>query len=277
MTSAPNTNSANGPAQALRVDAARNRARVLQAAREAFASEGVTVPLDEIARRAGVGTGTVYRHFPSKNALFEAVVTDRLAQLFATVRGLGDAEDPGAAFLAVFREMVAASLFNRALCEAFDSGDMLHSKSLPTTQGTFRETLGEILRRAQRAGAVRADIGPADVIALVLACVAAEGTAQSDTPGRMTEMIIEVFHPARTDDETPSFVTSATAVTPRLRYETTNIEVTPVTPPARPGTCEMCGTTIATAQTGRPARYCSARCRQKAHRQRTQETASRTL
>ncbi|WBB72183.1 TetR/AcrR family transcriptional regulator [Micromonospora sp. WMMD1128] len=234
------------------------------------------MPLDEIARRAGVGTGTVYRHFPSKDALFEAVVTDRLAQLFATVRSLGAAEEPGDAFLAVFREMVAAALFNRALCEAFDAREMPHSTSLPTTQGAFREALGGILRRAQRAGAVRADLDPADVIALVLACVAAEGAAKADTPGRMTEMMIEVFRPDRMTDGVPGFVTRPAAV-PQERYETSDIGVAPVTPPAgRPATCDMCGTAIATAQTGRPARYCSSRCRQRAHRLRTQENASRT-
>ncbi|WP_431919972.1 TetR/AcrR family transcriptional regulator [Micromonospora wenchangensis] len=275
MASTPDTRSAASPTQALRADAARNRARVLQAAREAFATAGVTVPLDEIARRAGVGTGTVYRHFPSKNALFEAVVTDRLEQLFATVRSLGDAEDPGAAFLAVFREMVAAARFNRALCEAFDAGDMRHSTSLPTTRGAFRETLGQILRRAQRVGAVRVDISPDDVVALVLACVAADGTAQPNTPGRLTELIIEVFHQGRTTDETPGFVTALPAVAPSARYETNDAERTPVTAPTdRPATCGMCGTTITAAQTGRPARYCSSRCRQKAHRRRAQETTN---
>src|SRR5215472_3500974 len=75
-------------AKPLRADAQRNRARVLQAARRAFAAEGVSVPLDEIARRAGVGAGTVYRHFPSKEALFEAVVHDRLRQLTEEGRAL---------------------------------------------------------------------------------------------------------------------------------------------------------------------------------------------
>jgi AcrR family transcriptional regulator len=65
----------------LRADARRNRARVLEAAQEAFTAEGLSVPLDEIARRAGVGAGTVYRHFPTKEALFEAVVVHRIQGL----------------------------------------------------------------------------------------------------------------------------------------------------------------------------------------------------
>ena len=69
------------PAKPLRADAARNRARVLEIAYETFAAEGLSVPIDEIARRAGVGAGTVYRHFPTKEALFRAVVESRMRRL----------------------------------------------------------------------------------------------------------------------------------------------------------------------------------------------------
>ena len=72
----------------LRADAARNREKVLRAAREAFAESGYGVPLDEIAARAGVGPGTVYRHFPAKEALFEAVVTARITDLLLSCRVL---------------------------------------------------------------------------------------------------------------------------------------------------------------------------------------------
>ena len=73
-------------ARPLRADAARNRENVLRAARDAFAESGYGVPLDEIAARAGVGPGTVYRHFPTKEALFEAVVTVRVQDLVADAR-----------------------------------------------------------------------------------------------------------------------------------------------------------------------------------------------
>src|SRR6201993_5602883 len=82
----------------LRADARRNREKVVRAAREAFAAHGYGVPLDEIASRAGVGPGTVYRHFPSKEALFEAVVTARITDLVSDARARTDADDPGAAF-----------------------------------------------------------------------------------------------------------------------------------------------------------------------------------
>ncbi len=71
------------PDRPLRADARRNRDKVLRAARDAFAVGGIGVPLDEIAARAGVGPGTVYRHFPTKEALFQAVITVRIEDLIA--------------------------------------------------------------------------------------------------------------------------------------------------------------------------------------------------
>lgn len=65
----------------VRADAARNRARVLEVAYQTFAADGLSVPVDEIARRAGVGAGTVYRHFPTKEALFQAVIADRMHRI----------------------------------------------------------------------------------------------------------------------------------------------------------------------------------------------------
>src|ERR1700733_1381243 len=82
----------------LRADARRNRDRVLAAARELFANDGLSVSLDEIARRAGVGPGTVHRHFPAKEDLIAAVAIGRLEQIVEQARNLANADDPGAAF-----------------------------------------------------------------------------------------------------------------------------------------------------------------------------------
>ena len=80
----------------LRADARRNRERILAAATAAFAADGLSVPLDEIARRAGVGPGTLYRHFPAKEALWEAVLHDRLQRLADEAEALHRAARPGA-------------------------------------------------------------------------------------------------------------------------------------------------------------------------------------
>jgi len=85
----------------LRADARRNRDKVLRAAREAFAASGYGVPLDEIAARAGVGPGTVYRHFPAKEVLFQAVITARVEDLIDDARARAGAADPGGAFFGV--------------------------------------------------------------------------------------------------------------------------------------------------------------------------------
>ena len=109
----------------LRADARRNRDRVLEAARAAFGAEGSDVSLDEIARRAGVGAGTVYRHFATKEALFEAVVFDRIGELVEEARALSDDPDPGRAF---------SSFVERLAREGAESATS--SKRLPTTEST---------------------------------------------------------------------------------------------------------------------------------------------
>ena len=82
------------PDRPLRADAARNRARVLEVAYDTFAAEGLSVPIDEIARRAGVGAGTVYRHFPTKEDLYRAVVEDRIADIVDEGRELAGRRRP---------------------------------------------------------------------------------------------------------------------------------------------------------------------------------------
>jgi len=156
----------NGPAAkpTLRADARRNRARVLAAAQEAFADEGLSVPLDEIARRAGVGAGTVYRHFPSKESLFEAVVQDGVERLSEQARERLTAAEPGTAFFDFIDIVAEQAMLNKALCEALESA----GTSLPREpHADFHALFGELLRRAQDAGAVRADVEPDDLVALL--------------------------------------------------------------------------------------------------------------
>src|SRR5262249_41876712 len=87
------------PLRPLRADAARNRARILEAAREAFAESGLDVGVEEIARRAGVGKGTLYRRFPTKEALVRAIFEDMLAELERLVDEVAAIPDAGDAFV----------------------------------------------------------------------------------------------------------------------------------------------------------------------------------
>jgi AcrR family transcriptional regulator len=165
----------------LRADARRNRARVLAAAQEAFADKGPGVPLDEIARRAGVGAGTVYRHFPSKESLFEAVVLDGVERLSEQARERLDAPDPGRAFFDFLDIVAEQAMLNRALCEAIESaGSGLAKRLEPSTD--FRARLGELLRHAQAAGAVREDVEPSDLTALLAGYLAIKRHSPADRP-----------------------------------------------------------------------------------------------
>jgi AcrR family transcriptional regulator len=177
----------SSPKQTLRADARRNRARVLAAAQEAFADEGPAVPLDEIARRAGVGAGTVYRHFPSKESLFEAVVLDGIERLAEQAQSLLDAADPGAAFFGYFDLVVAQALLNKALCDALQAttGSALEAPS--EQKDRFRAGFGELLRRAQTAGVVRPDVQPGDLTALLSGYLAIQ---RLSPPGRPLSRIL---------------------------------------------------------------------------------------
>jgi AcrR family transcriptional regulator len=152
----------------LRADARRNRARVLDAARTAFAAEGSSVPLDEIARRAGVGPGTVYRHFPAKEALFEAVVHDRLRQLAEDGRALnGACADPGEALFGFIDRLITEAAPKRDLIDALDSSGVDVTAALAGVVGELRAETGRLLARAQQAGVVRGDIDLTDLMALL--------------------------------------------------------------------------------------------------------------
>ena len=111
---------AHGNDRELRADARRNRERVLRTAQQLFATEGLGVSLDEIARRAGVGPGTVHRHFPAKEALYLAVATDMLEQLVAEADVLATTDDPAALFTLLAR-MMAAGAGNVAVKSALEA------------------------------------------------------------------------------------------------------------------------------------------------------------
>lgn len=172
MTSPDPAAADGGAVRPLRADARRNRARILQAARAAFAARGVAVPLDDIARRAGVGPGTLHRHFPTKERLFEAVVRDEVERSTTRARSLIDADDPGAALLGFLAGMADEVRRSRALADALTGSG--HMPAVPAA-GELHAALGELLVRAQRAGRLRRDIRPGDLTALLVGvCVAAE-------------------------------------------------------------------------------------------------------
>jgi len=177
----------------LRADARRNRARVLKAAQEAFAAEGLAVPLDEIARRAGVGAGTVYRHFPTKEALFEAVVTDRLEALAQDGRAALREPDVGAAFFGFLTHLVADAQTKKDLADALAGAGIDLCTSTQEAAADLHAQLSALLKQAQQAAAVRPDIDVSDLHAIVFGALAAE--TRADRSGRITAIIFDCLRP----------------------------------------------------------------------------------
>ena len=138
-----------------------------------FATEGLAVPIEEIAKRAGVGVGTVYRHFPTKEALFAAIVEDKLARILEHVTSLAADPAPGPAFFAVLDRMAAEGAHKKDLVDALAVAGIDMRSSAADVAAQLRSALGTLLRRAQAAGAVRAGVGVEDVFALLGATLAA--------------------------------------------------------------------------------------------------------
>jgi AcrR family transcriptional regulator len=148
----------------LRADARRNRDKVLAAAREAFADHGFAVPLDDIATAAGVGPGTVYRHFPTKEALFEAVSLARVQDLVAEARERATAPDAGAAFDGFLARVADEAGTKRDLPDALAG---VGAGGVAEAVGELHQALGVLLARAQEAGAIRSELTVSDLVALL--------------------------------------------------------------------------------------------------------------
>jgi AcrR family transcriptional regulator len=146
----------------LRADAQRNLDRLVGAACECFAEGGINVSVDEIARRAGVGHGTVFRRFPTKDALIEAVIAAELDRLVAHARAALEEEDADAAFEAFFRALADGYARNRALAEGYERC----TAELPQ-KAALVDAAHRLVRRAQREGTLRRDLVPEQIFELV--------------------------------------------------------------------------------------------------------------
>jgi AcrR family transcriptional regulator len=179
------------PARPLRADAARNRARVLETAYEMFAAEGLAVPIDEIARRAGVGAGTVYRHFPTKEDLFRAVVDSRIRRIINEGRALLDQPEPGEALFAFLRSMVLDwGATDQGLVDALAGLGIDVDSVAPDADAAFRGLIGELLEAAQHAGTVRPDVDAGEIKTLMVGCQAMQGYDKSRAE-RVTGVVID--------------------------------------------------------------------------------------
>jgi AcrR family transcriptional regulator len=171
--------------RAMRSDARRNRERVLAAAEEVLAAEGLSASMRTIAERAGVGLGTIYRHFPTQEALYREIVLNWRRGLLADAVDRLSAPDPGAAFFAYAAHLVERTTRMKALVLAISAGDdpawNEDRDEDAKLRGETRAALDALLSRAQRAGAVRADLRLEELLALLnAACLAAVHTGWTD-------------------------------------------------------------------------------------------------
>jgi AcrR family transcriptional regulator len=179
------------PPRPLRADARRNREKVLAAAREAFAVEGPAIGLDEIARRAGVGAGTVHRHFPTKEELFSAVIADRLTELAEAARELAEAPDPGQAFFSFLAQLADAAAANAAISSSFTGGN----KPVLEAGAALVAALGRLQARAQAAGALRKDVDVAALHALLAGAIVAEQRLPKAARGLGVDVLFQGLRP----------------------------------------------------------------------------------
>jgi AcrR family transcriptional regulator len=164
----------------LRADARANRGRILQVAEEVFGKGGESASTEEVARLAGVGIATVFRHFPTKAALLEAVFLRRLERLRDQARALADAADPGRAFFGFFAHTVADAATKLAIADALvDAGGQATDRTIAASH-ELREAVGVLLRRAQEAGAVRDDVDLPELYALLVGTSRAAAYAHLD-------------------------------------------------------------------------------------------------
>lgn len=147
----------------LRADAKENREQILQAAHKIFAEKGLSVPISEIAREAGIGIGTVYRHFPTKEALFNAVNISYKQKFTEEARSLANHTDPGKAFFDFFLHVMEECFTNRSLRDSFRIGTIRLRKATSGVWLDFQLACADLLTRAQQAKAVREDIEIVDL------------------------------------------------------------------------------------------------------------------
>jgi AcrR family transcriptional regulator len=251
MTPAPA--SEQSAAIAGRADARRNREIVLRTAVRAFAEEGLELSLGRIAQRAGVGAGTVYRHFPSKEILLEAVLAEHVDTLAAAADRWAARAAPGDALFEFLLEVIEKSAGRQRVCDVLTADHGWPHALLAAAVQRFGEALDRLLRNAKLAGAIRADVRSDDLAALAFGgaalCSAHRDRARSIA---LMRLLLNGLRPPAVTKSAAFRDTSS----PPPRHET----------PVRQ--CEECGTQLRIRDTGRPPRYCGAACRQRARRRR---------
>src|SRR5262245_61969744 len=186
-----------GGGRVQRVDARTNRGRILEVAEEVFGTGGESASTEEVARLAGVGVATVFRHFPTKAALLAAVLVRRFDRLREQAETLLDATNPGSAFFDFFNHLVADATTKIAIAEALlEAGGDSDGDAAQASNG-LRRAVGALLQHAQHAGAVRDDVELPEVYALLVATsrAAAHAHLDQEVPARVLAIVFDGLAP----------------------------------------------------------------------------------
>jgi AcrR family transcriptional regulator len=196
--SVPSPVSRPAAARPLRADARRNRARILEAAESVFAAKGAAASTEEIARQAGVGIGTLFRHFSTKEELIGAIVRARVRGLAEEADRLVADGDPATAFAAFFSHMAAEMAAKRAFTDLVAGGYVDVTAGDPGLVERLHRAIETLLARAREIGAVRADIGLPEAMALLAGAARAAEYAGKDRDlrNRAVTIILDAFRPA---------------------------------------------------------------------------------
>lgn len=184
----------------MRADARRNYEALIAAARELFVELGNDAPLDEIARRAGVGAGTLYRHFPTRADLLAAVYVADLEELADEGRRLIETEPPGVALDAFIRAYLRMSMRNSAIkraVQALLSDTEPVPAALTSCRGTVHGVWAEMLAHAQQTGEARAGIEPGTIMRMVYGIAMAAQDNPSMAPAMLDVLLAGVLTDAK--------------------------------------------------------------------------------
>jgi AcrR family transcriptional regulator len=181
----------------MRADAQRNHDKILVAAEKIFALDGVAVPIDIVAERAGVGIGTLYRHFPTKESLFEAIVVSRLSGLLACADEFARELDPAVALNAFLREFARQAAEKQDLFEALDQAGIDFKSRFAGLKDELYQRVDVLRQRAVDAGAIRSDVDTNDIINLVIGTCHGAGHNGADSEGiqRLLGIVIAGLQP----------------------------------------------------------------------------------
>jgi len=184
-------------ARGLRSDAERNRRLVLEAAAEAFAEEGLDVGMAAIARRAGVGNATVFRRFPTKDALIEAIFDSRIAELLAATERAAEIEDPWDSLVDVLEKTASLQARDHGFFQATEEFMLRHPDLLRRHLPVF-EAVDRLVVRAQAAGVVRDDVTTLDLLGLVkgsVVCLPPSRDLRDDGWRRYLSIMLDALRP----------------------------------------------------------------------------------